>query len=117
MYLRLLPLLKKSTHPVVVFVSTDMASTTVQAQPGSQYHVVAYNTSKAALNSYAVAFAHSFPEARVNSVTPGYTSTKLNGFSGPKSSADGAALIVKYALLEKDGPTSKYFDENGERPW
>jgi NAD(P)-dependent dehydrogenase (short-subunit alcohol dehydrogenase family) len=50
---------------------TDMASTTIQAKPDSQYHVVAYNTSKAALNSYTVALARSFPEAKVNAVTPG----------------------------------------------
>jgi len=111
------PLLKKSALPVVVFVSSDMASTTVMARPGSFIHSVAYNTSKAALNSYLASYAHAFPEAKVNAVTPGYTSTKLNGFSGPKSAADGAAIIVKYALLDKDGPTSKFFDENGEYPW
>jgi len=113
-----LPLLKKSSLPVIVFVSTDMASTTHQALPESQFHIVAYNTSKAALNSYAVAVARTFTEAKVNAVTPGYTATKLNGFSGPKSAADGAATIVKFALLDKNGPTCKFFDGNGkEYPW
>jgi len=110
------PLLKKSSLPVIVFLSTDMASTTHMSQQ-SMYHVVAYNTSKAALNSYVVALARTFTEAKINSVTPGYTATKLNGFSGTKSAADGAALIVKYALVDKDGPTCKFFDENGEYPW
>eukprot|EP00026_Physarum_polycephalum_P015700 Phypoly_transcript_16441.p1 GENE.Phypoly_transcript_16441~~Phypoly_transcript_16441.p1 ORF type:complete len:246 (+),score=52.93 Phypoly_transcript_16441:95-832(+) len=119
--LAFIPLLKKSSLPVVVFVSTDMASTTFQARPDSQLHVVAYNTSKAALNSYAVALSRTFTEAKVNVVTPGYTSTKLNGFGKtggtPKTPADGAALIVKYAVLDKDGPTGKFFDDQGEFPW
>jgi len=112
-----IPLLQKSELPVIVNVTTDMASTTKQAAPDSILHVTAYNTSKAAANSYTVALAHDLPNFRINAVTPGYTATKLNGFSGPKSSADGAALIVKYALLDKDGPTSKFFNENGENPW
>lgn len=97
-----------------------MASTTVQAKPGSQYHVVAYNTSKAALNSYTVALASVWPEAKINAVTPGtllsqlppsdsvlgYTSTKLNGFGqGAKTTAQGAAVITKYAVVDQDGPT------------
>ena len=95
-----------------------MASTTVQAKPNSQLHVVAYNTSKAALNSYTVALASVWPEAKINAVTPGYTSTKLNGFGqGAKSTAQGAAVITKYAVIDKDGPTGKFFEEEGERPW
>lgn len=111
------PLLIKADVPVIVNVSTDMASTGNQARPEAGMHVVAYNTSKAALNSFTVALAHDLKNAKVNAVTPGYTSTKLNGFSGPKSTADGAALIVKYATLDKDGPTCKFFNENGELPW
>jgi len=112
-----IPLLQKSQLPVIVNVTTDMASTTRQAAPNSFLHVVGYNTSKAAANSYTVGLAHDLPNFKINAVTPGYTATKLNHFSGPKSAADGAALIVKYALLDKDGPTSKFFDEKGESPW
>lgn len=50
-----------------------MASTTTQAQPNSAFHVTCYNTSKAAMNAYTVALAHDFVEAKINTVTPGYT--------------------------------------------
>eukprot|EP01124_Arcella_intermedia_P024331 TRINITY_DN4070_c0_g2_i1.p1 TRINITY_DN4070_c0_g2~~TRINITY_DN4070_c0_g2_i1.p1 ORF type:complete len:242 (+),score=57.45 TRINITY_DN4070_c0_g2_i1:252-977(+) len=112
-----IPLMQKSELPVIVLVSTDMASTTTQAKPNSHLHVAAYNTSKAAANSYIVGLAHDLPHFKINAVTPGYTSTKLNGFSGPKSTADAAALIVKYALVDKDGPTSQFFYDKGELPW
>ncbi|KAG6828116.1 hypothetical protein H0H87_002928, partial [Tephrocybe sp. NHM501043] len=52
-----LPLLRASSQAVILNVSTDMASNTVQSK--SDYlHVVAYNTSKAAANSYTIALAH-----------------------------------------------------------
>ncbi|KAI3601580.1 hypothetical protein WG66_003040 [Moniliophthora roreri] len=49
-----LPLLRKSAKPVILLVSTDMASNTRQSRPDSYLHVVAYNTSKAAANSYLI---------------------------------------------------------------
>jgi len=111
------PLLKKSSLPIVVNVSTDMASNTLQSKPDSYLHMAAYNPSKAAANSYTIALAHELKNGKVNSVTPGYTSTALNAFSGPKTAADAASLIVKFATLDKDGPTSKFFDDKGELPW
>jgi NAD(P)-dependent dehydrogenase (short-subunit alcohol dehydrogenase family) len=117
----LLPLLRKSTNAAIVNVSTDMASNAFQARPDAQLHVVAYNTSKAAMNSYSIALAHELKKEgiKVNLVTPGFTSTKLNGFrEGGKSPAEGAASILPWALLEKDGPTGLFVDWNGkEFPW
>jgi NAD(P)-dependent dehydrogenase (short-subunit alcohol dehydrogenase family) len=79
-----LPLLRKSTTgaPVILNVSTDMASNSYQARPDAGIHVVAYNTSKAAANSYTIALAHELKSEgfKVNAVTPGFTSTKLNFF-------------------------------------
>jgi len=113
-----IPLLNLAEVPTIVFVSTDMASTGRQAKPEAALHVVAYNTSKAALNSYVVALAHELPNFKINAVTPGYTSTKLNSFGqGAKTPAEGAALIVKYGVLDKDGPTCKFFYQDGELPW
>jgi NAD(P)-dependent dehydrogenase (short-subunit alcohol dehydrogenase family) len=102
------PLLLKGTDPIVVMVSTDMASNTIQAKPNSFLHVTAYNTSKAALNSYAIALAAELKDkVRVNAVTPGFTSTKLNNFGeGGKTPAQGAAIIAKYALLDQSDKTT-----------
>ncbi|KAF8895242.1 hypothetical protein BD779DRAFT_1498351 [Infundibulicybe gibba] len=116
-----LPLLRKSSNAVILNVSTGMASNTEQARPDSIHHWVAYNTSKAAANSYTIALAHELKaeNIKVNAVTPGYTSTKLNGFGeGGKSVEDGAKALLPWALLDKDSPTGLYIDEDGkERAW
>jgi len=116
-----LPLLRKSTQAVILNVSIDMASNTIQSRPEASLHVVAYNTSKAAANSYTIALAQELKAEgiKVNAVTPGFTSTKLNGFgAGGKSVRDGAAVLLPWALLEKDGPTCLFIGGDGkEIPW
>jgi NAD(P)-dependent dehydrogenase (short-subunit alcohol dehydrogenase family) len=116
-----LPLLRKPTHAVILNVSTDMASNTFQARPNASLHFVAYNASKAAANSYTIALAQELKGEgiKVNAVTPGFTTTKLNHYSeGGKSVRDGAAILLPWALLEKDGPTCLFINEHGkEHPW
>ncbi|KAF9531026.1 hypothetical protein CPB83DRAFT_850044 [Crepidotus variabilis] len=111
------PLLRKSTTgaPVILNVSTDMASNWLQSQPNSVLHVVAYNTSKAAANSYTIALANELKKEgfKINAVTPGFTSTKLNGFrDGGKSTRDGALALLPWALLDKEGGTGLFIDEH-----
>jgi len=117
----LLPLLRKSTNAVILNVSIDMASNTIQSNPNASLHVVAYNTSKAAANSYTIALAQELKAEgiKVNAVTPGFTSTKLNGFlPGGKSARGGAEVLLPWALLEKDGPTCCFIGGDGkELPW
>ncbi|KAF5382617.1 hypothetical protein D9615_002764 [Tricholomella constricta] len=115
-----LPLLRASSQAVILNVATDMASNNHQSK--SDYlHVVAYNTSKAAANSYTIALAHELrgEGIKVNAVTPGFTSTKLNSFrEGGKSAKAGAECLLAWALLGKDGPTGLFIDEHGkEMPW
>jgi len=116
-----LPLLRKSEHGVIVNVSTDMASNSFMARPDSEMHVTAYNTSKAAMNSYTIALAFELKKEgiNVNAVTPGFTTTKLNFHApGGKTTKQGAEALLPFALLEKGGPTGKFFDWNGnEFPW
>ncbi|KAF8073572.1 hypothetical protein FPV67DRAFT_753723 [Lyophyllum atratum] len=111
-----LPLLRASPQAVILNVSTDMASNNLQSK--SDYlHVVAYNTSKAAANSYTIALAHELrgEGIKVNAVTPGFTSTKLNGFrDGGKTVQAGAEILLPWALLDKDGPTGLFIDEHGK---
>ncbi|PFH54003.1 hypothetical protein AMATHDRAFT_53720 [Amanita thiersii Skay4041] len=117
----LLPLLRASSQAVILNVTTDMASNSKQAEPDSSLHFVAYNTSKAAANSYTIALAHELRKEgiKVNAVTPGFTSTKLNFFGqGGKSVRQGAEILLPWALLGKDGPTGLFIDENGkEMAW
>jgi len=117
----LLPLIRKSNNGVILNVSTDMASNSYQARPDSRLHVVAYNTSKAAMNSYSIALAHELKSEgiKVIVVTPGFTTTKLNHHApGGKTTKEGAESLVPWVLLDKNGPTCKFFDWDGkEFPW
>jgi NAD(P)-dependent dehydrogenase (short-subunit alcohol dehydrogenase family) len=111
----LLPLVRKAQQGpgVILNVSTDMASNAEQAKPNSRSHFVAYNTSKAAANSYTIALNHELhvegSPIRVNCVTPGYTSTKLNSFGvGGKTPKRGAEILFPWALLDAGGPTGNF---------
>lgn len=87
-----------------------MASNTRQAQPGADLQFVAYNSSKAAANAYTVALAGELRAEgiKVNAVTPGFTSSKLNFFGqGGKTLLAGAQVLLPWALLDKDGPTGE----------
>src|SRR4051794_4101948 len=70
-----LPLLVRSDAPVVVNVSSGLASVeraTTPGGPGYTYPGVAYPASKAALNMVTIQFAKAFPNMRVNAVEPGF---------------------------------------------
>jgi NAD(P)-dependent dehydrogenase (short-subunit alcohol dehydrogenase family) len=115
-----LPLLQQSAAPVVVNVSSGLASLARLSDPSFQaygYTGVAYPTSKAALNMITVQYAKAFPGMRINSVEPGFTKTDLNHNTGHQSVEDGAAVIIGLALIGPDGPTGGYFDADGPLPW
>ncbi|WP_329561248.1 SDR family oxidoreductase [Kitasatospora sp. NBC_01266] len=115
-----LPLLLRSTAPVIVNVSSGLASLTEVTTPGTPryaYPGVAYPASKAAVNMVTVQFAKAFPGMRINAVEPGYTATDLNGRTGTQTVEQGAEIIVRMAQLGPDGPTGGYFDADGPIPW
>lgn len=115
-----LPLLQRSTAPVVVNVSSGLASLTRVSDPGSRayaYPGVAYPASKTAVNAITVQYAKAFPNIRINAVEPGFTQTDLNGNTGLQSVEQGAEIIVRMARLGQDGPTGGYFDADGALPW
>jgi NAD(P)-dependent dehydrogenase (short-subunit alcohol dehydrogenase family) len=46
---------------------------------------------------------------KVNAVTPGFTTTRLNGFApGGKTPEQGAQTLAEWALLGKDGKTGGF---------
>lgn len=122
-----LPLLKKSSAPVIVNVTSGLGSLTLHSDPDWKYYPVksaAYGTSKTALNAYTVVLAYELRDSnfKVNVVDPGYTATDFNHNQGPLKVEDSAAFIVKYATLGTDGPTGKFFshdynEEGNECPW
>jgi NAD(P)-dependent dehydrogenase (short-subunit alcohol dehydrogenase family) len=115
-----LPLLRRSPAPVVVNVSSGLASltrVTAKGTPTYGYPGVAYPASKTAVNMITVQYAKAFPEMRINAVEPGFTATDLNGRTGTQSVEEGAEIIVRMAQVGPDGPTGGYFDATGTLPW
>jgi NAD(P)-dependent dehydrogenase (short-subunit alcohol dehydrogenase family) len=115
-----LPLLGRSAAPVVVNVSSGLASLTRVATPGTPsygYPGVAYPASKTAVNMITVQYAKAYPNIRINAVEPGFTKTDLNGKTGVQTVEEGAEIIVRAAQLDPEGPTGGYFDAEGTLPW
>ncbi|NJP91848.1 SDR family NAD(P)-dependent oxidoreductase [Nonomuraea sp. FMUSA5-5] len=115
-----LPLLLRSPAPVVVNVSSGLASLarmTTEGTPAYAYPGVAYPASKAAVNMITVQYAKAFPQLRVNAVEPGFTKTDLNHNTGIQTVEEGAEIIVRMAQVAPDGPTGGYFDAKGPLPW
>lgn len=116
-----IPLLKKSAQPVILNVSSEMGSLTIQSHTTNPNRGLydAYSCSKAALNAFTIMLANELKETgfKVNSVTPGYTATHLNQYKGAKTPEEGAAAIVKYVTTDNGAPTGKFFNNDGEAPW
>jgi NAD(P)-dependent dehydrogenase (short-subunit alcohol dehydrogenase family) len=116
----MLPLLRKSKAARIINVSSGLGSIGRNANPPweSRWSLLGYCSSKAALSMFTVQLAVELKEERiaVNAVNPGYTATDINDNRGTQSLAEGAAEIVRLALLE-DGPTGGFFETAGPIPW
>ena len=120
-------LLKKSYEPRIVNVSSSQGSITLHSDPSYKYYdykAAVYLSSKSAMNMYTVVLAYELKDTnfKINAVCPGYTKTDFNGHRGPGTVEVAGKRIVKYALIDKDGPTGKFFSEEnnsetGEIPW
>lgn len=109
-------MLEAQRKPRIVNVSTSMASLTLAANIyGSNYpkRYVVYQASKSAMNMYKVNLAYELRETlfKVNAVCPGYTQTDFTGHQGTSTPEQAGQRISKYALIDQDGPTGKYFSE------
>ena len=119
----LLPLLKKSKHGRIVNMSSGLGSLSLNADPRSSLRIrnmlLAYCSSKAALNMLTVQFANELKDAgiKVNAANPGFTATDMNQHRGVRTVAQGAAAPVRLALLPDDGPTGGAFSDEGPVPW
>jgi NAD(P)-dependent dehydrogenase (short-subunit alcohol dehydrogenase family) len=120
-------LLKKSSEPRIVNVSSSQGSITLHSDPTYKYYDykgAVYLSSKSAMNMFTVVLAYELKDTafKVNAVCPGYTKTDFNGHRGPGNVEDAAKRIVRYALIDKNGATGKFFSEEnnpetGEIPW
>ena len=77
----------------------------------------AYKVAKAAMNAYSRVLARRHPELRVNCAHPGYVNTDMSIHSGPLTPEEGAANVVKVALLPEGGVTGAFFADGEEAPF
>jgi len=115
-----LPLLQKSSAPVIVNLSSGLASLTDLSDPDSFIHFypgISYPASKATINAITIQYAKAFPAIRINAADPGYTNTDLNGGTGTQTVEQGAEIIVRLAQLRPDGPTGTFVSAHGPVSW
>jgi NAD(P)-dependent dehydrogenase (short-subunit alcohol dehydrogenase family) len=117
-----LRLLKAAPNARIVMMSSGLGSLGLVTNPESIYstaNLLAYNSSKTALNAVAVAFAKEFKPfgIKVNAVEPGSVATDLNGNNGALTPDEGAISAIMLATIGPDGPTGQFFGVDGPRPW
>jgi NAD(P)-dependent dehydrogenase (short-subunit alcohol dehydrogenase family) len=118
----LLPLLKKSDAGRIVNMSSILGSQTLHADPKSQiyeFKALAYDASKAALNSFTIHLAHELKDTKikVNSAHPGWVKTDMGTDAAPMEIPEGGKTGVQLALLGDDGPTGGFFHLGKTLPW
>ncbi|PEA32486.1 SDR family NAD(P)-dependent oxidoreductase [Bacillus toyonensis] len=115
-----LPSLKKSNNSKIINVTTDMASQTMFANGETHpINALGYNSSKTAINALTLAFSKEFGTngPAVFGVTPGFTTTDLNGNApGVHTTNESAKIIIKYALSATNY-NGKILNRNGIIPW
>lgn len=122
-YQAMLPLLRKTPGSCIVNLSSALASLTTATTLGHSNRAIfgpVYAASKTALNALTVAMAIELePEGiPVSAVSPGFTRTKLNGFSGIETVEQGAREAVRVALLGRGKDTGTFTRSGGEViPW
>ncbi|MFI9590439.1 SDR family oxidoreductase [Nonomuraea sp. NPDC052265] len=118
----MLPLLRRSPAGRIVNMSSELGSISLALMPGSPYwdaNFAAYNSSKTALNMITVCYAKELMDTpiKVNAANPGYCATDLNGHTGFRTAEQGAAVAVRLATLDADGPTGAYLEDAGPIGW
>ncbi|MBC6461693.1 SDR family oxidoreductase [Actinomadura sp. HBU206391] len=120
----MLPLLRQAPAGRVVNVSSDLGSLTWASDPEHPYYganLLAYNSAKTAVNAITVSYAKDLRDTpiKVNAANPGYCATDLNGHTGVRSAAEGAAEVVRLAQLPAEGPTGGFYGSgaDGPIPW
>jgi NAD(P)-dependent dehydrogenase (short-subunit alcohol dehydrogenase family) len=118
----MLPLVRKSAGGNIINVTSELGSITGHSDPNWKFapvKFIAYCASKAAMNMMTVQLAYELRDTKikVNSVNPGYTATDLNNNQGPQTIEQGAAEIVRVALIGPEGPTGQFLETGGTLPW
>ncbi|HEX4833767.1 MAG TPA: SDR family oxidoreductase [Trebonia sp.] len=118
----MLPLLRRSPAGRVVNLTSHLGSLTLNSDPESmmaRVQMIAYQSSKTALNALTVAYAKELrgTAVKVNAANPGIVATDINGHRGQRTPAEGARIVVRLALLEACGPSGACLSDEGTVPW
>lgn len=115
-----LPLLRRSTAPRIVNVTSSAGSLTRTSDFTTPDPIaVGYVPSKTAATSLTIQYARGLADEHilVNAVDPGFVATDLNGFRGVRTVQQGAVQAVRMATIPADGPTGTFTDDEGPVPW
>jgi NAD(P)-dependent dehydrogenase (short-subunit alcohol dehydrogenase family) len=111
----MLPLLRRSRAGRIVNLSSELGLTELAADVNAP-SITAYSMSKAAVNLLTVFYAKELRDTNVtvNSCSPGFVKTDINRGAGLRTPAEGAAAVVRIALLD-DGTTGVFFPATEDR--
>lgn len=116
-----LPLLRQSSNPTVVTVSSSAGSFWAVNNPDRpEFHLplALYSASKSAATMLTIQYAKSQPGIKFNAIEPGTTATDMTAAFGiGRSPEESARTVVRLATLDADGPTGTLQDETGELRW
>ncbi len=118
----LLPLILKSSAGRIVNVSSVRGSLKLNANAGNPVYdgkVLAYDSSKAALNMFTTHLAYALKDTsvKVNSIHPGWVRSDMGGSEADLNLQEGSETSIQYALLGEDGPSGGFFFKDEILPW
>ncbi len=117
----MLPLLRDAPAGRIVNIGSTGGSLAWNSNPDNSHRAMFgnYSASKSAAHAITLAFALALESTniKVNIACPGHTSTALNNFSGARSAEQGARRAVQLALLDANGPSGTFSDEDGPVAW
>jgi NAD(P)-dependent dehydrogenase (short-subunit alcohol dehydrogenase family) len=116
-----IPLLRKSSNPRIVFITSRLGSITRTFDINHANYGLdqpAYKTSKAAMNMIMAHYAVKFKGEgfKVNACCPGYCATNLNAGNGTNDVSTGAFNACRLATAGKDGETGTFTDAEAPYP-
>ncbi|KIW01449.1 uncharacterized protein PV09_07207 [Verruconis gallopava] len=125
---QILPLLKKSNNPRLIFITSALGSITLNLDPSNAWHGVTsymYRASKAALNMTMTNWHKRLGAEGVSVwvVCPGWNATELGGLdpdklrkAGASDPQVGAGIIVDVVLGKRKGEEGKVVSADAGRP-
>ncbi len=105
-----LPRLQKSSRPIVVNISTQMASIGTNKTGGSY----GYRASKAALNMFNKCLAIEYPDIISILLNPGWVKTRMGGLNAEISVEDSVTSMRKIIDKAKERDSGKFLDHRGQ---